>query len=219
VRAVPTLYYIPGSAAMAPTAALEEIGVDYELSLVERDGIIAGPEYLAINPLGRVPAYVDGDLTLWESAAICLYLADRYPDAGLLPPPGTNDRAVAVRWLVYLTNTVQAALMDCLYPHRLVGEGSPAIDAVRDGDRKRLDVAFDHIDAALDPGPYLLGETFSVADIYLHMLTRWGRWLPRTAWSLPRLGPHYARLTERPSVARMFELHGIERYNPGADPD
>jgi glutathione S-transferase len=197
---------------MAPHAALEEADVAYELALVERDGIVARPEYLAVNPLGRVPAFVDGDLVLWESAAICLYLADRYPDAGLLPPPGSNERAVAVRWLVYLTNTVQATWMDCLYPSRLVGDGSAAIDAVREGGRRRLDAAFDHIDGALEGGPYLLGETFCVSDIYLHMLTRWGRWLPRRAWTLPHLGPHYALLTERPSVARMLELHEIAAY-------
>lgn len=209
---VPTLYYIPGTAAMAPHAALEEAGAEYDLVLVERDGVRARPDYLAINPLGRVPAYVDGELVLWESAAICLYLADRYPDAALLPPPGTNERAVAVRWLVYLTNTPQAAFLDFLYPQRLVGDGSPAIEAVRDGARKRLDAAFDHIDATLERGPFLLGETFCVADIYLQMLTRWGRWLPRKAWSLPHLGRHYALLGERPSVARMLESHGIVAY-------
>ena len=75
-----------------------------------------------------------------------------------------------------------------------------------------IDAAFDHIDAALDPGPYLLGEAFCVADLYLQMLTRWGRWLPRKAWSLPRLGAHYALLSERPSVARMLAAHEIVAY-------
>ena len=211
---MPTLYCIPSSAAMAPTAALEEAGADYELALVERDGTQASPEYLAINPFGRVPSLVDGELVLWESAAICMYIADKYPDSGLLPPPGTNERAVAMRWLVFLTNTVQPALMDCLYPQRLVGEGSPAIEAVRDGNRERLGRWFGHIDGVLANGQYLLGETFSVADIYLHMLTRWGRWLPHQAWSLPHLGPHYNRLSERPSVARMLEIHEIAAYPP-----
>jgi glutathione S-transferase len=119
---MPTLYYVPGSAAMAPHAALEEAGVEYDLARVERDNGRAGPEYLAINPLGRVPAYVDGALVLWESAAIVLHLADRYPDAQLLPPDGSDDRAVAVRWLVYLTNTVQATFMHFAYPGRLVGD-------------------------------------------------------------------------------------------------
>ena len=95
--------------------------MSYELALVERDDGRSRPDYLAVNPLGRVPAYVDGDLVLWESAAIVLHLAEAHAGAGLLPAPGTVERAVAVRWLVYLTNTVQAAFMDFAYPNRLVG--------------------------------------------------------------------------------------------------
>jgi glutathione S-transferase len=209
---MPTLYYLPGSAAMAPHAALEEAGVSYKLALVERDDGRARPNYLAVNPLGRVPAYVDGNLVLWESAAIVLHLAEAHPDAGLLPAPASAERAVAVRWLVYLTNTVQAAFMDFGYPHRLVGDDSPAVDAVREGARARLDQAFDHIDASLGRGPYLLGPTFSAADLYLYMVTRWCRRLPRQAWTLPYVGPHYALLSERPSVKRMLERQGIVAY-------
>jgi glutathione S-transferase len=197
---------------MAPHAALEEAGVDYELTLVERDNGRPRPEYLAINPLGRVPAYVDGDLVLWESAAIVLHLADRHPDSGLLPPPASAGRAEAVRWLVYLTNTVQATFMVYGYPGRLVGDDSPAIEAVVSGARCQLEAALDHIDAALAEGPYLLGSTFSAADLYLFMVTRWCRRLPRKAWTLPNLGPHYARLSERPSVMRMLECQGIAAY-------
>ncbi len=209
---MPTLYYLPGSAAMAPHAALEEAGVSYELALVERDHGRSRPDYLAVNPLGRVPAYVDGDLVLWESAAIVLHLAEAYPDAELLPAPGSAERAVAVRWLVYLTNTVQAAFMDFGHPNRLVGDDSPALGAVREGARARLDQAFDHIDASLGEGPYLLGPTFSAADLYLFMVTRWCRRLPRKAWTRPNVGPHYALLSERPSVKRMLERQAILAY-------
>jgi glutathione S-transferase len=209
---MPTLYYMPGSAAMAPHAALEEAGASYELALVKRDNGQARPDYLAVNPLGRVPAYVDGDLVLWESAAIVLHLADAHPDAELLPAPGSTERAVAVRWLVYLTNTVQAAYMDFAHPNRLVGDDSPALDAVREGAQARLGQSFDHIDASLGEGPYLLGPTFSAADLYLYMVTRWCRRLPRKAWTLPHVGPHYALLTERPSVTRMLERQGIVAY-------
>lgn len=209
---MPTLYYMPGSAAMAPHAALEEAGVDYELALVERDDGRARPDYLAINPLGRVPAYVDGGLVLWESAAIVLHLADRHPDAGLLPPSGSDERSVAVRWLVYLTNTVQATFMHFAYPGRLVGDDPVASSAVAEGAQRRLEEAFEHIETLLGEGPYLLGSTFSAADLYLFMVTRWCRRLPRKAWTLPNLGPHYARLSERPSVARMLERQGIVAY-------
>jgi glutathione S-transferase len=212
METVTRLYYLPGSAAMAPHAALEEAGAAYELVRVERDEGSSRPDYLAVNPLGRVPALVDGELVLWESAAVCLYVAERHPESGLLPPPGTAERAIAVRWLVYLTNTIQATFMHFAYPERLLGGDPSASAAVVAGAGRDLDAAYDHVDALLGDGPYLLGETFCLADLYLHMTTRWCRRLPRKAWSLPHVGPHYARLSKRPSVARMLEGQGIAAY-------
>jgi glutathione S-transferase len=203
---------MPGSAAMAPHAALEEAGLEYELVRVRREDGVASSEYLAVNPLGRVPALVDGDLILWESAAVCIHIADRYAEAQLLPAFGSDERAVAIRWLVYLTNTVQATFMHYAYPARLVGD-DPALSAgVVAGAGRTLDTAFDHIDVTLGAGPFLLGDTFTVADLYLHMVTRFARRLPRKAWSLPNLGAHYARVSERPAVGRMFEQQGIVPY-------
>lgn len=197
---------------MAPHAALEEIGLDYDLMLVQRDEGRARPDYLAVNPLGRVPAFVDGDLVLWESAAIVLHLAERHPDAGLLPAVGSDERSIALRWLIYLTNTVQATFMHFAYPQRLVGEGSPAIAEVSAGARDRLYEAFDRIDGVLVDRPYLIGEDFTAADLYLHMVTRWCRRLPRKAWERRAVGAHYARLSERPAVVRMLEAQGIAAY-------
>jgi len=197
---------------MAPHAALEEIGRPFEIRKVERneDGL-SPPDYLAVNPLGRVPALVDDDgLVLWESAAITIHLADKHPEAKLLPPPGTAERAIVVRWLVYLTNTVQASFMHFAYPERLVG--GDAVDALRAGAARYLAREFEHVDEQLGRGPYLLGETFSAADLYLHMVTRWCRRLERKAWSLPNVGPHYRLLSERPSVRRMLDAHGIVAY-------
>jgi glutathione S-transferase len=202
---------MPGSAAMAPHAALEEAGAEYELERVQRVNGASAPDYLAVNPLGRVPAFVDGRLVLWESAAVCMYIADRHPEAGLLPPVGSPERAIALRWLVYLTNTVQATFLHFAYPARLVGEG-PAAAAVTEGSARNLEAAFDHVDTLLGDGPYLLGETFSAPDLYLHMVTRWCRRLPRKAWSLPHIGPHYALLSERPAVARMLDQQGIVAF-------
>src|SRR2546429_5794468 len=109
------LHWIPGSAAMAPHAALAEIGVDYELARVERDA--AGqspPAYFALNPSGRVPTLEDGDLVLTESAAILLHLADSFPEARLAPPVG--EPPPLYPWLVVMTNTVQTALLRFLLP-------------------------------------------------------------------------------------------------------
>jgi len=118
------LHYLPGTAAMAPHATLAEIGVRYELVRVERDEDgRPSAAYLALNPWGKIPTLEDGDLVLTESAAICLYLADKYPDARLAPPPGSVERAELYRWLLWLTNTVQAAQMRHFYPERLRGRG------------------------------------------------------------------------------------------------
>jgi glutathione S-transferase len=207
------LFYLPGTAAMAAQAALEEAGVAYEPVLVVREHgrTVAPSAYLKLNPHGRVPTLVDGDLVLYESAAIVLHLGDRLPASGLLPPQMTDLRSDAFRWLMYLTNTVQATFMWFFYPERHVGDDEVACRAVVAGATRQLDTMFHWIDSQLEGREYVLGE-FSGVDLYLHMLTRWGRNLPRKAWMLPNIGDHYELLSERPSVARMLQSQGIEAY-------
>jgi glutathione S-transferase len=209
-----TMFYLPGSAAMAAMAALEETGAPYDaVRVVRKDGHTIEPaNYREISPHQRVPAMVDGDVNVYESAAIVLHLADRFPASGLMPDVGSGDRSHAYSWLIYLTNTVKATFMWRLYPERVVGDDSPARTAVVTGTENQLDAMFDWIESRLESQPYLLGARFSAADLYLHMLTRWGRHLDRKAWTLPALGEHYRRLSERPSVARMLARQGIEAY-------
>lgn len=212
---MPTLYYLPGSAAMAPHAAFLEAGAPLDLVKVEREnGVTVSPaNYLELNPHGRVPALVDGALTLYESAAIVLHVADRNPASALLPASGSNARSEAVRWLVHLTNTVQPNFVAMFAPGRMVGEQSDDVKAaVKAGVSATLASQFDWIDSELAGKQYLLGDTFSAADLYLFMLTRWGRNLEPKSWDRPNLGAHYARLAARPSVAQMMEQQGIEAY-------
>ena len=103
---------------------LEEIGAQFELVLVDRANAAAkSPEYLKLNPNGQIPVLVEGDLVVYEAAAICLYLADRYPHAKLVPPLQTPERAHFYQWLFWCTNTLQAMLMHYFYSERLVDEG------------------------------------------------------------------------------------------------
>ncbi len=126
------LHYLPGTAAMAPHAALAEIGVPYELVRVERDANGRPSEaYLALNPWGKIPTLEDGDLVLTESAAICLHLADRFPGARLVPPAGTRKRSELYRWLLWLSNTVQMTQMRHFYPERF---GTAGVDEAADAD-------------------------------------------------------------------------------------
>jgi len=209
--AVITLYWSPGTAAMAPQACLEEAGAEYEMVEVRRKGYtVVEPEgYLALQPEGRIPALRDGDLVLHEAAAICMHIADRNPESGLLPAVGTADRAHAYRWLTYLTNTLQPTYQLWYQTDRFIVDPDVQAGVHRDLE-PRLDEIFDWIDSQLAGRTYLLGETFSAADLYCFMLTRWGRNLPRKAWTLPALGEHYRRLAERPSVVAMLEKQGIE---------
>ncbi|MGH6639276.1 MAG: glutathione S-transferase family protein, partial [Polaromonas sp.] len=101
------LHYYPSTAAMAPHVLLEEIGVPFELVLVDRaQDVHKTQQYLKLNPNGLIPVLTEGDLVLYESAAICLYLCDSHPEAGLAPALGTPERAHFYKWLIWLTNTL-----------------------------------------------------------------------------------------------------------------
>jgi glutathione S-transferase len=195
------LYCRPGTASLAPHAALAEIGVAYELVPIGRDEAQASADYRALNPLGVVPTLVDADLVLTESAAILLYLADRYPEARLAP----GDRAGYYRWLVFMTNSVQTAFLRFFYPERYGGEGVEEMAAAEAAGH------FDVIESHLEGREWLVGEHRTVADLFLFMLTRWGRRLDPPAWDRPRLRAHFLRTYELPGVQRMFEEQDLER--------
>ena len=102
------MHYYPSTASMAPNILLEEIGQPFERVLVDRSqNVHKTQQYLQLNPNGLIPVLVDGDLVLYESAAICLYLCDSYPQAALAPPLGSAERAHFYKWLIWLTNTLQ----------------------------------------------------------------------------------------------------------------
>jgi glutathione S-transferase len=199
------LHYLPGTAAMAPHATLAEIGAPYELVRVERDGDGRVSEaYLALNPWGRIPTLEDGDLVLTESAAICLHLAERSPESRLVPAPATRDRSEVYRWLLWLSNTVQAAQMRHFYPERYGTQG------VKEAADAELAGHYDLLDAHLDGREWLVGDERTVADLYLFMLTRWGRFLEPAAWERPNLRVHWLRALELPGVRRMLDEQGLE---------
>jgi glutathione S-transferase len=177
----------------------------------ENGVVVSPPDYASINPHGRVPAYVDGDLVLYESAAILLHAADRNPGSALVPA-AAGQRALFYRWLVHLTNTVQPTFIASFAPQRFIGEDAALQEALRAGAREQLGPMFDWLDAELEGRDYLLGDTFCGADLFLHMLTRWGRVLEPKSWERPNVGAHFRRLSERPSVARMLEREGIEAF-------
>src|SRR5216683_2372855 len=207
---MPTLYYYPGNASMAPHMVLEEIGAPFELRLVDRrHNAHKDADYLRLNPNGLIPALVDGDLVLFESAAICLHLADRNPRAALVPELGTAARAQFYKWLIHLTNTVQAELLCYFYPDRMTDDATAA-SQVKAHAETHVGEMFDRIEAALAAnGPYLLGAQFSAADLYLLMLARWTRGMAEPARNRPAVRRLLDRLIERPAVQRAFGTEEI----------
>jgi glutathione S-transferase len=212
------LHYFPGNASLIPHIVLEELGVPFELKHVDR-AVAAhkSPEYLALNPNGLIPVLVDTSfgsdgrpLVLYETAAVCMHLADTHPVDRLLPPLGTAERAQAYKWLAWLGNTVQAALILYFYPERWGDESAAA--QVKASAEQKIGTMLDQLDAqfACHRGPWLLGSGFSVCDPYAFVLCRWTRGFARPARSLPHLQPFLARMLERPSVQRAFATEGLK---------
>ena len=205
-----TLHYYPGNASLLPHMMLREIGAEFELRLVDRtQNAQKRPEYLALNPNGRIPVLVDGDLVLFETAAIALHLADKFPGSGLAPPVGAGERARFYKWMVHLTNTLQAEYRAWFYPEEHVSD-TAAAPAVKEAAAERLNGIFDRIAAQIAPGPWVLGERFSAADLFLFMLIRWGRLMPRPPRTLPALGALADRVTARPAVRQTIEAEGLQ---------
>ena len=205
------LYGIPGTATTAPHMVLEEIGTVYEFVTVERDddGVpTAPPGYLEISPFGKVPTLRHNDLVLTESAAICLHLADAFPDAGLIPRHGTPERSEAMRWLMFLTNTVQPAYLRFFYPQRHTTDPD-GTDQVVAAAVNELTALRGYIAAHLQ-GPFLQGDAFSIADIYLAMLSSWGTEIEGAGswWADPTLAAHYDAVLARPGCRQAVEQEG-----------
>jgi glutathione S-transferase len=205
------LHYFPANASAAPHMVLEEIGVSYDLVLVDRArNAQKSKEYLKINPNGRIPTLVDGKLIVSEAAAIILHLVDQHADAGLAPQVGTRERAAFYQWLTFLTNSLQEELMIWQYPDRLASTDALAIDVVKRGAEARassfLDVVEDHL---LANGPLFLGNKLSAADLYLVMLSRWARPMARPPRSRPNIAKLLDKVTALPAVRRAYAQEGI----------
>jgi glutathione S-transferase len=208
MAAMLTLHYYPGNASMTPHLLLEELGVPYTLVRVDRDhGAHKSPAYLKLNPNGLIPVLVDGDLVLYETAAICLHLIDTQPGGrAFAPAPGTPERAHFYKWLAWLSNTLQATHSLYWYPERWADDEAGA-SGIKARAETRIGAMLDQLDAELarHGGPWLLGPAYRAVDPYTLMLCRWTRGFARPARALPHLGPYLQRMLERPAVRRVFE--------------
>ena len=208
------LHHYPGNASFAPHVLLHELGVPFELELVDRGrGAHKEAAYLKLNPNGQIPVLVDGPLVLYETAAICLHLCDTHPQAGLAPALGSEERAHFYKWMAWLTNTLQAMLMHYFYPERLVDEGDAGAAAqVRAHAQARVGAMLQLLDEQLASHgrPWLLASGYSAVDPFAFMLCRWTRGFsaqPARDW--PHIGPYLARMLARPAVQSSFAAEKI----------
>jgi glutathione S-transferase len=179
-------------------ALLQELGVEWELVTLDLErGENKRPEYLAVHPHGWVPALTDGDVTLFETAAICLYLADRDPGNRLAPEPSSPERAAYYQWVIYAVATLEPALADVyLQMIRPEAERDPAVLA---SGQARFAASAEVLADALT-APYLLASGFSAADVLIGHMLIWADAMGLLA-GRDRLQAYAARIRERPAFA------------------
>jgi glutathione S-transferase len=187
------LYYNPQSRAVIAKWMLDECGVAYEIVPIDiKKREHKTPEFLQINPAGKLPALVDGDSRLFENAAICLYLGDKFPEAKLAPKIGAPERGRYLSLMVYSTSQLEPAMGDALLDvSTLPQRGWTDFETVKDV-----------IEKELDDGPYLFGDWFSAADVMIGSMFIWKRMWGRPP-DRPKLEAYVHRLLERPAAMKI----------------
>jgi glutathione S-transferase len=190
-----TLYHASPSRSSIALWMLEEIGEPYDIKLLDLSkGDQQKPDYLAINPMGKVPALKHGDTVITEAAAICTYLADAFPGAGLTIPLGDPRRGVYLKWLFFGPGVLEPAVTDRAFPRKEAARRG----ALGYGD---FDTVMNVLSKAVTPGPFLMGEQFTAADLLIGANVRWGmifKMIPERK----ELTDYVARFAGRPAVKR-----------------
>ena len=207
-----TFYTNPMSRGRIARWMLEEVGQPYETQVLDYGTTMKAPEYLAINPMGKVPAIKHGDTVVTEAAAICAYLADAFPEAGLAPPLTDPRRGPYYRWLFFTAGpgeaSVTAKSLNLLAPadkRRMVGYGS-------------YDDVMDTLEYAVSQNHYICGDQFTAADVYVGSQIGWGLMFK----SMPeRKGfvDYLARIGDRPAARRARELDDALMPQDQAQPE
>jgi glutathione S-transferase len=194
-----TLYTNPMSRGRIARWMMEEVGEPYEAVILDYGTTMKAPEYLAINPMGKVPALKHGNVVVTEGAAICAYMADMFPDRGLAPPPGNQARGAYYRWMFFAAGPVEAAVtaksMGTLAPadkSAMVGYGS-------------FEATMDALESAIAGSPYICGEQFTAADVYVGSQVGWGLMFGSID-KRPAFEDYVGRIMSRPAAIRAREI-------------
>ncbi len=189
-----TFYTNPMSRGQIARWMLEEVGAPYDQVLLDYGTTMKAPEYLAINPMGKVPAIVHRGKVVTECAAICAYLADAFPDAGLAPP--LDDRADYYRWLFFAAGPVEAAVIN-----RALQWEVPADKQMMAG-YGHFDAAMDGLETAIAGKTWICGDRFTAADVYVGSQIDWGLVFGSIP-TRPAFADYADRLRDRPAYKRQ----------------
>ncbi len=184
------LYWKPETVGDVVAMALRLIGVEHRIVTIGED--VTEDEYLRINPAGTVPAMVDGDLVMFESVAILMYLADRYPDAGLAPAPGTPEHALYDRWLAFILANLMGAYYRWYHGYEMI-DGSH-LDALKDGAKRNANAINRRIESELGDRDWLLADGPTMPDLLLGNVATWGDGIDGFEAPGPRLAGLVARV-------------------------
>jgi glutathione S-transferase len=190
-----TLYHAAPSRSSTTLWMLEEVGQPYGIHLLSiKKGDNREHPYLDVNPMGKVPALKHGDAIITEVAAICCYLADAFPEAGLNIPVGDPRRGPYLKWLFFAPGVIEPAIMDRAFPR----VAAPPRAALGYGD---FDTAIDVLAKAVTPGPFLMGEKFTAADVVIGSQLRWAT-IFKLIPERKEFTDYVARFADRPAVKR-----------------
>jgi glutathione S-transferase len=193
------LYFAPRTRATRPRWLLEELGVPYTIVRVDLDAKEnREPGYLRVHPLGRVPVLVDEAVTVFESIAICMYLADKHLGRGLAPPVSSPLRAPYYQWLLFCASTIEPAI------GRWAQHGGDVTEAEREKARERFGEAADLLTRALDTGEHMLGLPFSTVDVIVGSNLNWARRVGLLEGH-DVLSGYVDRMLARPAARRAFD--------------
>jgi glutathione S-transferase len=185
------LYWRPETVADVPLMALRLAGIEHRVITVGED--VSPEEYLAINPAGTVPAMVDGDLVLFETIAILMYLGDTFPQARLAPEPGTPEHALYDRWLAYIATNLMAAYYRWYHVAEMI-DGDEHQAALKRGAERDVSLIGRRIESDLGDRDWLLGAGPTMPDLLLGNVATWGDDIAGVAAHGPRLAALVARV-------------------------
>jgi glutathione S-transferase len=207
-----TLFYAPGAASMAVHWMLIELGVPFETVLVDIDSSAPrDPQYLRLNPSGRVPTLVMDGVAYGESVAQIMMLAERHPGSGLVPDAGSPGRDEWLQLTIYIANTLMPAMRDWLYAAKDGDpEGAQAVKALAE---RRIRSVWDDFEKRLSGGgDYLLGDRFGTVDMLAVMLMRWSRHMECAATGRPILRRYIDLIITRPSYIELNMREGLSGW-------